>query len=89
MKPIILFFIGVGLFILIASYYENFAVIKKKAYDNNHYYVQDYLNNEIAVDVLAKLVNQSISLIEHLNIKYPDNPDVKRLKEKFNPEKVR
>jgi hypothetical protein len=59
------------------------------ANDNKMYYVQDYNNPEEAANTLSFLVKQSLVLIDKLSKKYPDNSGVSRLKEKFNPDKIR
>jgi hypothetical protein len=68
---------------------ENFEIIKKKANDNKTYYVQNYDNNDDAANVLSFLANQSVKLVDSVWGKYPDENNVKRLKEKFNVEQIR
>ncbi len=68
---------------------ESFETVQKLATDNKMYYVQNYENNEEAANVLSRLANKSIDLIDYVVSKYPSNQSVKRLKEKFNPDKIR
>ena len=68
---------------------RKFETIQKMANDNKMYYVQDYNNPEEAANTLSFLAKQSLVLIDNLSKKYPDNNGVARLKEKFNPDKIR
>ena len=90
MELICLFFIFIAFLIICLQGKETFEIIKQTAtYDSKDYYVQDYENHEEAANVLSKMVNDSLTLINKLSMKYPDKDNVSRLKEKFNPDKIR
>ena len=68
---------------------ENFqlrCIISDK--DNNKYCVRDRSKLELAADLLAVITEKSKKLIKHLNTNYPNKPEVKRLVENYNPQKV-
>jgi hypothetical protein len=48
---------------------ESFEIITQTGSDNKTYYVQDYQNNKEAADVLSKLTNDSMKLINYLSNK--------------------
>ncbi len=90
MELICLFFIFLAFLIICLQGKETFEIIKQKAtYDHKDYYVQDYENHQEAANVLSKIVSDSLTLINKLSMKYPDKDNVARLKEKFNPDKIR
>ena len=57
---------------------ESFETVQKLATDNKMYYVQNYDNNEEAANVLSRLANKSIDLIDYVVSKYQNNQRVKR-----------
>ncbi len=90
MEKIVIIFIILTLLIIYSEVLtETFETIQKIATDNKTYYVQDYNNNQEAANILSRLANNALSLIDYLAIKYPNNQGVNRLKEKFNPAKIR
>jgi len=90
MERIVVIFIILTLIIIYSQVLtEKFETIQKMANDNKMYYVQDYNNPEEAANTLSFLAKQSLVLIDNLSKKYPDNNGVARLKEKFNPDKIR
>ena len=90
MQRIVCLFIILLIIIIYSEFLiENFEIIKKKANDNKTYYVQNYENNEDAANILSFLGSQSVKLVDSIWAKYPDENNVKRLKEKFNVDKIR
>jgi hypothetical protein len=89
MASIFLFFIILAIILICLQANESFDIISQTGSDNKTYYVQDYQNNKEAADVLSKLANDSMKLINYLSHKYPDKDNVSRLKEKFNPNNMR
>jgi hypothetical protein len=89
MEPIFLFFIVLAILLICLQCKESFQIIKQTASDNKIYYVQDYDNHKDAADVLSKLSTNSVKLVTYLSNKYPEKENVARLKEKFNPDKIR
>jgi hypothetical protein len=90
MKIAVIIFIILTLIIIYSEVLtESFETVQKLATDNKMYYVQNYDNNKEAANVLSRLASKSIDLIDYVVSKYPNNQSVKRLKEKFNPDKIR
>ncbi len=90
MERIVIIFIIFTIIIIYSQILtEKFETIQKVANDNKLYNVQNYNNPEEAANILSFLVSQSVSLIDTLSRKYPTNDGVTRLKEKFNPDKIR
>jgi len=56
--------------------------------DGMKYCVRERHHTQKAVDLLANAVSRCKTLIEHLLSKYPENNDVKRLADNFDPRKV-
>jgi hypothetical protein len=56
--------------------------------DGQKYCVRERHNIREAVDLLAKVTNNCKGLIDYLIEKYPNNDDVKRLANKFNPQNI-
>ncbi len=90
MHRIVLIFIVLTIIIIYSEILtENFEIIKKMASDNKIYYVQNFENNKEAADILSGISKQCSSLVSNLITKYPDDIDVVRLNEKFNPDNMR
>ena len=90
MEFIVIIFIILTLIIIYSEVLcETFEAVQMMANDNKMYYVQEYSNNKGAANILSKLVKNSLVLIDYLDKKYPNDKRVKRLKEKFNPDKIR
>jgi hypothetical protein len=56
--------------------------------DGNKYCVRDRQNVNKAANLLATVTNKCKELVKYVGEKYPDDPDVKRLVEGFNPKKI-
>ena len=56
--------------------------------DGNKYCVRERENLQKAADLLAKVTKKSKKLVEYVQEHHPDNPNVLRLVEKYNPQKV-
>jgi hypothetical protein len=56
--------------------------------DGNKYCVRDRQNVNKAANLLANVTNKCKELVKYVGEKYPDDPDVKRLVEGFNPQKI-
>lgn len=57
--------------------------------DGRKYCVREREKMEIASDLLAKVTDKMIKLINHLKNKYPNRSNVKRLVQKFNPKTIK
>ena len=81
-------------FIIIASvymYFESDSFQLKcivSTVDGNKYCVRERENLQKAADLLAKVTKKSKKLVEYVQEHHPDNPNVIRLVEKYNPQKV-
>jgi len=56
--------------------------------DGDTYCVRDRAHLHDAADLLASVVNKCKELVTYCGHKYPDNEDVQRLVQKFNPQKI-
>lgn len=56
--------------------------------DGRKYLVLKLEDKQDAADTLANLNQDMLTLIKHLNEKYPDNPEVKRLVANYDPNNV-
>ena len=56
--------------------------------DGNKYCVRDRTQINKAADLLAKTTEKCKELVEYVGKKYPEDPDVKRLVEGFNPKRI-
>lgn len=65
-------------------YYSNIETIVSKI-DNRNYDVQIKDDSEEAADLIAKVREKLILLVNHMFKTFPSNPKVMRLKKNFNP----
>jgi len=92
-KESILFFIIVVFVLLIClkMYYEsethNLKCIISDV-DGERYCVRERAKLELAVDLLANVTQKCKELVLYCGKKHPDNEDVQRLLQKFNPTKI-
>jgi hypothetical protein len=56
--------------------------------DGEKYCVRERAKLELAADLLANVTKKCKDLVAHVAKKYPDNEDVQRLVQKFNPNKI-
>ena len=93
MKESILFYVIVGFVLLVCLkvYYdsENFSLkCIISSVDGNKYCVRDKILSQDAADLLAKVTVKCKELVVYVGEKHPNNPDIKRLVENFNPKKI-
>jgi len=93
MKNHILFYIlgGVILFLCLRIYYISENLQLKcviSTVDGNKYCVRDRLHVQEAVNLLAEVVNKMKRLVNYVSKEYPEDPDIIRLKQNFNPKKI-
>lgn len=77
--------------VMIKVYFDNsFHQLKcvVSSVDGHQYCVRDRANVDKAVDVLASAVVRLREIVDFVKKKYPENEDVKRLYENFNPKKI-
>jgi predicted metal-dependent hydrolase len=68
-------------------YYSNIETIVSKI-DNRNYDVQIKDDSQEAADLIAKVREKLILLVDHMYKTYPDDDNVKRLKKNFNPDVI-
>ena len=93
MKSNILFYIigGIILFMFLRTYYisENFQLkCVISSVDGKKYCVRERIMLKEAVNLLADAVNKMKKLVEYVSKEYPNDEDVKRLKQNFNADKI-
>ena len=82
------------IFIMVISYklYTDSDIFQLKCIvstiDGDKYCVRERKNKINAVDLLAKTTDKMKKLVEYVDIKYPDKPNIRRLVKKFNPKKI-
>ena len=88
-------FLEVGIFVivvvLIITYFANQTVdvaLVKSDIDGRSYLVRNLPDRQKAADMLARLNKVMIALVKHMQTKYGDNKDVRRLVRNFNPDNV-
>ena len=83
--------IGSIIFICLKIYSESELFSLKcviSTVDGNKYCVRDRLKINEAADLLANVTNKCKELVKYVGKKYPDDLDVKRLVDGFNPKKI-
>lgn len=90
---------GIYVFVLLLSvffgywyYINNRDVFELKCIlstvDGNKYCVRDTTRKQETANLLAEATDRMSQLVDHLQKKYPDRPEVKRLAKGFNPDKI-
>lgn len=69
-------------------YYSNIETIVSKI-DNRNYDVQIREDSEEAADLIAKVREKLILLVNHMYKTYPNHPKVRKLKKNFNPDVIK
>jgi len=91
-KEDLLFYVVVGLVLLVCLrvYYQMTNDLKciVSTMDGNKYCVRDRILQKESVDLLAKVTKNMKDLVNYCGKKYPNNPDVKRLVDGFNPKTI-
>tara|TARA_B100000035_G_C21002702_1_gene555730 strand:+ start:722 stop:1318 length:597 start_codon:yes stop_codon:yes gene_type:complete len=84
----------ISIFVIIVSGYlyyrgghEEITIVRSKV-DNKEYLVQNKSDKQNAADLLANVKNNLMKLVDHVNKKYPNRSDVRRLVKKFNPDVI-
>lgn len=92
-KESVLFYVVVGfvLIVCIKMYYESEANNLKciiSEVDGERYCVRERAKLSLAADLLANVTQRCKELVLYCGKKHPDNEDVQRLMQKFNPKKI-
>jgi len=90
-KYILYIFIGIAILVCLRIYYESENLQLKcviSTVDGNKYCVRDRAMIHEAVDLLAHVVVKLTKLVDYMAKKYPNNPDILKLKKNYNPKKI-
>lgn len=85
------FVIGAILAICAYMYFDKDAFQLKcivSTVDGNKYCVREREKVQDAADMLARITEKCKKLVDYVYKKYPDREDIKRLRERFNPQKI-
>jgi predicted metal-dependent hydrolase len=85
------YFIIIIMIIIIVFYIKKYygeVDYVKSSIDDRYYLVRKLSDKQKAADFLADINKECQKLIKHLVTKYPENPDIIRLKENYDPESV-
>ncbi len=82
----IIIVIFVVLLLLYVRQEYNEVTYVKSALDNRQYLVRNIKDKQDAADLLAALNKDLQTLIDHMAKSYPDDLNIKRLKENYNPD---
>jgi hypothetical protein len=83
--------LAIVIFVCLKIYYESDAFNLKcimSGIDGQKYCVRERAKLELAADLLANVTKKCKELVEYVGKKYPDNEDVQRLVQKFNPQVI-
>ena len=82
-----IFIIGICLKIYFSSDIYNLKCIISDV-DGQHYCVRERDKLELAADLLANVTQRLKTLVQFMKINYPENENVKRMVQNFNPKKI-
>jgi predicted metal-dependent hydrolase len=68
--------------------YVNDVKYVRSNIDNKEYLVRNTKDSQEAANMLSQISNRLSDVVTALNTKYPKDPRVKRVKERFNPDKL-
>lgn len=83
--------LAIVIFVCLKIYYESDAFNLKcimSGIDGQKYCVRERAKLEMAADLLANVTKKCKELVEYVGKKHPDNEDVQRLVQKFNPQVI-
>uniref|UniRef100_A0A6C0IRB4 Uncharacterized protein n=1 Tax=viral metagenome TaxID=1070528 RepID=A0A6C0IRB4_9ZZZZ len=83
--------LAIVIFVCLKIYYESDAFNLKcimSGIDGQKYCVRERAKLELAADLLANVTKKCKELVEYVGKKHPDNEDVQRLVQKFNPQVI-
>lgn len=75
------------LYAIVASYSEE-VEYKTSEVDGQSYLVQKREDSGAAADLIASVTRDMVALVRHMVSKFPDDPDVTRLANNFDPRKI-
>lgn len=83
--------LAIVVFVCLKIYYESDAFNLKcimSGIDGQKYCVRERAKLELAADLLANVTKKCKELVEYVGKKHPDNENVQRLVQKFNPQVI-
>jgi hypothetical protein len=83
--------LAIIIFVCLKIYYESDAFNLKciiSGIDGQKYCVRERAKLELAADLLANVTKKCKDLVEYVGKNHPDNEDVQRLVQKFNPQVI-
>jgi len=85
-----LFIVVIVIFFIYFNFKNSFLNLTyvKSTVDGRRYLVRNVKDKQKAANTLAKINQNLIQLIEHLHKNNPDNIDIKRLKNNFDPDNI-
>lgn len=83
----VIFVMIVIIIMYVKQYYGEVSYIKSSV-DNRMYLVRKMEDQKQAANYLADINKMGVKLINHMKSKYPDDPNVKRLVENYNPNNI-
>jgi hypothetical protein len=83
-------FVIIIMIIILLLYIKNhFGEVEYvKADDNKSYLVRNFDDKQEAANFLANITTDLLRLVQHMMAKYPENDDVQRLYNNFNPSSI-
>lgn len=84
------FVIFIMIIIVVLYIKQNYGEVEyvKSRVDNKTYLVRKLSDKQKAADLLASINKDCLALIKHLQEKYPNNDDIRRLAKNYNPDNV-
>ena len=87
-KCTILLILIMSFYMFIETDYVNDVKYVRSNIDNKEYLVRNTKDSQEAANMLSQISNRLSDVVTALNTKYPKDPRVKRVKERFNPDKL-
>jgi hypothetical protein len=87
-KYIIFLILILSLYMIIEADYVNDVKFVKSNIDNKEYLVRTASDSDKAADMLSSIRTKLTNVVSSLHKKYPKDPRVIRVKERFNPHKI-
>lgn len=85
---LILIIIIAVIYMSVHVYFDTDVDYVQSKHDQRKYLVRNLSDKSAAADLLAIIRDKLIKLVEYSSLKYPDDPRIKRLREKFDPDQM-
>lgn len=83
----VLFVVAIVVFMWVQSKLQEVEMVKS-AVDGRTYLVRKLPDSQAAADMIARINQKNQQLIKHMIAQYTDNPAVRRLYERYNPDSL-